>query len=102
MGLCKMRKKVLSPLVILLLLLAALPVWSTAAMTNPAHETAQKVPLNIRFEKGLFSIYSKDATLGEVLAEVEKRSGFTISIGEGLKAKPVSISSSGLDITKGG
>ena len=57
-------------------------------------------PLNVEFKQGLFSIHAEEIPLGAILAEIEKQSGFTISIDESLKKNPVTVSRSNMDIVK--
>ncbi|OFZ27557.1 MAG: hypothetical protein A3D92_08015, partial [Bacteroidetes bacterium RIFCSPHIGHO2_02_FULL_44_7] len=85
-------------LLFLLLLVVVFPTLAIEAKTIPDGEVTK--PLNVEFKQGLFSIDAKEITLGEILAEIEKQSGFTISIDESLKRSPVTVSLSDLDIIK--
>ena len=86
------------------LLLPFIACPSLATNTNQISlikETAKSSEhLNVEFKQGLFSVHSEDVSLGEVLAEIEKQSGFTISIDEGLSKTQVTVNLSDTDIIK--
>ncbi len=75
---------------------------SLAANANQTNlkETIISDNLNIQFKQGLFSIHAKDIPLGQVLFEIERQSGFAITIDEGLRKTPVTVNLSDTDITK--
>ncbi|MBI5039504.1 MAG: peptidase S8 [Nitrospirae bacterium] len=83
---------------ILLFLIVVYPTHIIEAKTIADGEVTK--PLIVEFKQDLFSIHAKEIPLGEVLAEIEKQSGFTISIDESLKRSPVTVSLSDMDIVK--
>lgn len=56
--------------------------------------------LSVEFRDGLFTIHAKKVSLGRTIAEMEKRSGFSIVIDEELKSRMVTLDISGQDILK--
>lgn len=56
--------------------------------------------LSIDFRDGLFTIQARGVSLGKIIAEMEKLSGFSITVDNELKGRTVTFDLAGLDILK--
>ncbi|MEK6900973.1 MAG: hypothetical protein AABX37_01380 [Nanoarchaeota archaeon] len=74
--------------------------WVDGSYAQSTRGVEKTQLLTVEFKGGLFSLNAKEIPLGEVLAEIEKQSGFVISIEESLKSRPVTLSFSSLNIIR--